>query len=230
VLRRGATPAVLRLYDPVESARSFSEDGNLLLVLDEGDPAAVDWTLAAVEEECRRTPGVETRDRRLVGRWVEHRNDVSALGTALGAGLVVDTVEVAASWRALPGLYEAVVAAIGAVPGTLAASGHCSHAYLDGGCLYFTFAGAPGDDPAAKDAYSRAALDAAMAATVEAGGAISHHHGIGLVRAPWLPRALGQAAFEALCDLKAAFDPAGVLNPGKLGLPSPFVPEGWAWS
>jgi alkyldihydroxyacetonephosphate synthase len=230
VLRRGATPAVLRLYDPVESARSFSEGGNLLLVLDEGDPAAVEATLAVVEEEVRRTPGVEVRDRRLVGRWVEHRNDVSALGLALGAGLVVDTVEVAASWRALPGLYDQVVAAIGAVPGTLAASGHCSHAYLDGGCLYFTFAGGPGEDPAAKDAYYRAALDGAMAATVKAGGAISHHHGIGLVRAPWLPEALGQGAFDALCDLKAAFDPTGVLNPGKLGLPSPFVPEGWAWS
>lgn len=230
VLRRGATPAVLRLYDPIEARRSFGEDGNLLLVLDEGDPGAVDWSLAVVEEECRRTPGAEPRDRRLVGRWLEHRNDVSALGVVVSAGLVADTVEVAAPWRALPSLYEAVVAGISDVPGTLAASGHCSHAYLDGGCLYFTFAGQPGDDPAVKDAYYRAAFDAAMAATVAAGGAISHHHGIGLVRGSWLPRALGAPAFEALCALKEALDPAGVLNPGKLGLPSPFLPDGWSWS
>ena len=164
-----------------------------------------------------------------MARWLEHRNDVSALGMALAAGLVVDTVEVAASWRALPRLYETVVAGIGALPGTLAASGHCSHAYPDGGCLYFTFAGAPGADAPVQDAYYRSALDAAMAATVEAGGAISHHHGIGFVRGGWLARALDGPAFDALGAIKAALDPAGVLNPGKLGLPSPFLPAGWTW-
>ena len=230
VLRRGATPAVLRLYDATEAGRNFREDGYLLLVLDEGDPGDVDWTLAVVEEECRRTPGSEGRDRRLVGRWLEHRNDVSALGVAVGAGLVVDTVEVAATWAALPGLYQAVVAGMTAVPGTLVASGHCSHAYVDGGCLYFTFAGQAGGDPADQDAYYQAALGAAMAATVAAGGAISHHHGIGLARAPWLRPALGDGAFDTLVALKAALDPAGILNPGKLGLPSPFLPDGWVWS
>jgi alkyldihydroxyacetonephosphate synthase len=229
VLRRGGTPAVLRLYDAVEARRNFSQDGHLLLVLDEGDPGHVDWNLAVVEEECRRTPGVDERDRRLVGRWLEHRNDVSALGVAVGAGLVVDTVEVAATWATLPGLYQAVVEGISAVPGTLAASGHCSHAYLDGGCLYFTFAGQAGDDPAAQDGYYRSALGAAMTATVASGGAISHHHGVGLARGPWMRPALGEGAFETLVGLKQVLDPAGILNPGKLGLPSPFLPEGWDW-
>ncbi len=230
ILRRGATPCVLRLYDDTEARRTSNVDGVLLLVLDEADPAVVDWTLALVDEECRRTPGAAGSDRRLVGRWLEHRNDVSALGVVIGAGLVVDTVEVAAPWAALPGLYQAVVEGIAAVPGTLAASGHCSHAYLDGGCLYFTFAGAPGDDPAAKDGYYRSALAAAMSATLAAGGAISHHHGIGLVRGEWMATALGSEAFAVLCDLKSALDPHGVLNPGKLGLPSPFLPPGWSWS
>jgi alkyldihydroxyacetonephosphate synthase len=234
-LRRGATPAVLRLYDQGESTRQFcgdhfDGDGCLLLVLDEGDPGSVDWTLALVNEECRRTPGASARDRRLVGQWLEHRNDVSALGMVVKAGLVVDTIEVAGSWAALPRLYDDVTAAIQAVPGTLAATGHCSHAYLDGGCLYFTFAGAPGADPSAKDTYYRAAFDAAMGATLAVGGALSHHHGIGMVRGPWLRSALGDETFAVLADLKAVFDPAGILNPGKLGLPSPFVPDGWAWS
>jgi alkyldihydroxyacetonephosphate synthase len=238
VLRRGATPAVLRLYDHAESVRQFSGphfdgEGCLLLVLDEGDPESVDWTLALVDQECRRTPGATARDRRLVGHWLEPRNDVSALGMVIQAGLVVDTIEVAGSWSALPRLYDTVTAAIQAVPGTLAATAHCSHAYLDGGCLYFTFAGAPPSDPADpryKDRYYRAAFDAAMAATLAAGGAVSHHHGIGLLRGPWLRPALGEEAFAVLGDLKAALDPAGVLNPGKLGLPSPFVPDGWSWS
>jgi alkyldihydroxyacetonephosphate synthase len=58
------------------------------------------------------------------------------------------------------------------------------------------------------------------------GGSISHHHGIGLVRGPYLPDALG-AGFEVLKKLKAALDPRGILNPGKLGLPSPFGASPW---
>jgi alkyldihydroxyacetonephosphate synthase len=235
VLRRGATPAVLRLYDRAESTRQFSGDhfdgeGCLLLVLDEGDPESVDWTLALVDQECRRTPCAAGRDRRLVSHWLEHRNDVSALGMVVQAGLVVDTIEVAGSWSVLPRLYDDVTAAIAAVPGTLAATGHCSHAYLDGGCLYFTFAGAPGGERADKDRYYRAAFDAAMSVTISLGGAVSHHHGVGFLRGPWLRPALGEEAFAVLADLKTALDPAGVLNPGKLGLPSPFVPAGWSWS
>jgi alkyldihydroxyacetonephosphate synthase len=69
-----------------------------------------------------------------------------------------------------------------------------------------------------------------MGATLAAGGAVSHHHGIGMLRGPWLRRGLGEETFGVLADLKATLDPAGILNPGKLGLPSPFVPDGWAWS
>ncbi|MND05753.1 hypothetical protein D3C83_267330 [compost metagenome] len=51
-----------------------------------------------------------------------------------------------------------------------------------------------------------------------------------MARARWLRPSLGDAAFEALVALKAALDPHGILNPGKLGLPSPFLPDGWDWA
>jgi len=57
--------------------------------------------------------------------------------------------------------------------------------------------------------------------------AISHHHGIGLNRSRFLPRALG-SGFEVLRGLKTTFDPHGILNPGKFGLDSPFGPAPWA--
>ena len=118
-------------------------------------------------------------------------------------------------------IYRAAVDAISAVPGTLAASAHCSHSYLDGACLYFTFAGKP--EPDAKDAFYRSVWDAGTRAVLAAGGSLSHHHGVGVNRARFLGEALGGGT-SVLQGVKDSLDPNGILNPGKLGLRSPWGP------
>ncbi|MGQ0521409.1 MAG: FAD-binding oxidoreductase [Actinomycetota bacterium] len=223
ILRRGATPAVLRLYDEIETRRGYSiDDRCLLVVLDEAEPRLADAVLHVVGEECA---GAERLDDGLVDHWLAGRDDVSALHALLAAGIVVDTCEVAAAWSALPDVYARAVAALSAVPGTLVASAHQSHAYADGACLYLTFAGRR-DDPADGDAYYVEAWDAVTAAVLGAGGALSHHHGVGLNRGRFLAGALGPA-FDVLASVKAALDPNGILNPGKLGLPSPWGAPAW---
>jgi alkyldihydroxyacetonephosphate synthase len=230
ILRRGATPAVLRLYDRTESARNFEQpDTNVLVVLDDADPAVLSGTMAVVDEECSvaSDAGPTTLDADLVERWLGHRNDVSALAPLWRGGIVVDTAEVSGPWAALPSLFDDVVRTLGAIEGTLAASAHQSHAYTDGACLYFTFAGrGPEGDAAWRERYYRQAWDAVTAATMAHGAAISHHHGIGLNRSRFVPRALGEG-FAVLGALKHALDPAGILNPSKFDLPSPFGPTPW---
>jgi alkyldihydroxyacetonephosphate synthase len=58
------------------------------------------------------------------------------------------------------------------------------------------------------------------------GGNLSHHHGVGINRARFVGEALGPAR-RVLAAVKAALDPLGILNPGKLGLDSPFGPVPW---
>ena len=232
ILRRGATPAVLRLYDVEESTRHFHDHlgdatTNVLIVIDEGDETLVDGVMRVVADECSSASRL---DDAIAEHWREKRNDVSALPEVVKAGVVVDTVELAASWTEVAGLYDDACAALKGVDGALVASAHCSHSYLDGACLYFTFAGQPGDDPAAKDTYYRASLAAIMDACLARRGAISHHHGVGVARGEWVRAALGDEGFRVLSGLKSVLDPAGILNPGKLGLPSAFLPEGWAWT
>ena len=226
-LRRGATPAVVRLYDTIESKRHFDvPDRHILIALDEGDEVMVDATMRVLAEECREG---ESLDAGLVERWFASRNDVSALGSVTRAGIVVDTIEIAAPWTVLPRIYDDALAALSETPGILAASAHESHAYLDGACLYFTFAGLGSDprDDAWAEAFYRRCWRAVLGVTLEQGGSISHHHGIGLVRGPYLAEALG-AGFGVLTSLKTALDPRGILNPGKLGIPSPFGPSPWS--
>lgn len=226
ILRRGATPAVLRLYDAIEGDRNFGT-GKLhpLLVLDEGDPALVRATMAVVAEEC---PEAERLDQELVEVWLAHRNNVDALEALIRRGFVVDTMEITASWATCGRIYERAIEALRAVPHAVTASAHQSHAYSDGACLYFTFAGAP---PAGeREAFYRAAWDAGTGAVLAEGGALSHHHGIGLNRARFVRDALGPA-FDVLAATKTALDPSGILNPGKLGLDDPWaIGDTPAWS
>jgi alkyldihydroxyacetonephosphate synthase len=218
ILRRGATPAVLRLYDGRESRRSFDVEGAcVLIVLDEADPVVVDATFAIVDHEARSL-GATQLDDELVGRWLSHRNDVSGLAEAINRDVVVDTCEISGSWAALGALYDDAIAAVKSVDGAWVCSAHQSHSYIDGACLYFTFAGQREGDA---DGFYADAWDAITKATQRAGCAVSHHHGIGLNRARYMRDALG-SAFATLQTVKRALDPNGILNPGKLGLPSPF--------
>jgi alkyldihydroxyacetonephosphate synthase len=224
IVQRGATPAVLRLYDAIEGDRSYKTgDAHVLLVLDEADAHVIDATRRVVDEECARAHA-QALPTALVGTWLEHRNDVSALEALISRGFVVDTMEVSGSWRALPAVYTRAIQAIRAVEHTIVASAHQSHSYIDGGCLYFTFAGKPPED--GREAYYRAAWDTGQRAVLEAGGALSHHHGVGLNRARFVPGALGPA-FGVLQSVKDALDPNGILNPGKLALRNPFGPVPW---
>ena len=48
------------------------------------------------------------------------------------------------------------------------------------------------------------------------GGSISAEHGIGLVKKPYLGCTRSEAEIAAMRGIKALFDPAGIMNPGKL--------------
>lgn len=223
IMRRGATPAVLRLYDAVESQRGQGGDGNycVLLVLDEGDEGLIDATMSVVEQECAAATPLPVE---LVEKWMHHRNDTSALQALTRKGFVVDTLEIAAPWSALATIFREVPAAMLAVPHARAATCHLSHSYLDGACLYFTFAATPPPDEV--EATYVALWDAGQRAVLDHGGNLSHHHGVGLNRARFMSQALGNA-LPILQSLKTALDPNGIMNPGKMGLATSFGTVSW---
>ena len=225
ILRRGATPAVLRLYDSGESSRGQGGDGeqNMLLVLDEGDAGLIDAVMTVVDEVAVSL-GATNLGPTLVDAWMHHRNDTSALQALTHKGFVVDTLEIAAPWSALADICGAVREAMLAVPHARAATCHLSHSYLDGACLYFTFAATP--PPHEVQATYIALWDAGQRAVLAHGGNLSHHHGIGLNRSRFMIEALGQA-HEVLVAVKHALDPNGILNPGKMAMPSPFGEPAW---
>jgi glycolate oxidase len=74
-------------------------------------------------------------------------------------------------------------------------------------------------DPADEKAIhrARAAFDEIFARAIALDGTITGEHGVGLVKLRYLERQLGSDHMALLRRIKKAFDPNGILNPGKLG-------------
>ena len=58
---------------------------------------------------------------------------------------------------------------------------------------------------------------------LEFGGAMSGEHGDGLVRSVWNEKMFGSQLYNAFRDVKRAFDPSGIMNPGKIVDPPPMT-------
>jgi alkyldihydroxyacetonephosphate synthase len=216
MLRSGWTPAVTRLYDATEAGRNFAvtADGKpVLLLMSEGTPERVRTETTAVHAIASKHGGID-RGEDPVTSWIEHRNKVPSFEKLLSQGLVADTIEVAIGWDRIGELFETVTARGGAIPGVFAMSGHVSHCYTQGANIYFTFVAAEADPAAAIGIYD-AAWRTTIETTIELGGTIAHHHGIGRVRKEWLRQELGEGA-SLLASLKRSFDPNGIMNPGVL--------------
>jgi glycolate oxidase len=71
----------------------------------------------------------------------------------------------------------------------------------------------PPGDPAA-EARARRAFGEVMDLAIGLGGTITGEHGVGRLKAPWLPAQLGPDAMALTQRIKDALDPEGILNPG----------------
>lgn len=189
---------------------------SLLVTVSEGSADEARDTDAAIAEHALALGALDLGEQ--PGRaWMAHRYDVSYKQSKLyRSGCFVDTFEVATTWGGIEPLYDAVRRAVAAEVLVMA---HFSHVYPGGCSIYFTFAGTDRDPGRMRQRYVRT-WRKALDATVERGAAIAHHHGAGLSRRTHMVATHGEARryFDAL---KAACDPAGILNPGKL-----FADEG----
>lgn len=135
--------------------------------------------------------------RRKVGEAVKHRSLYKEADTVVPR-------------HRLPELVRAARAAAGAQGIECVAYGHAGDGNLHVNLLR-------GDLPEELWAERRDAAEAELfRATLELGGAITGEHGVGWTQRRYLIDALGEAQVELLRRLKTAWDPTGLLNPGKI--------------
>jgi alkyldihydroxyacetonephosphate synthase len=183
--------------------------------------------ILAFEGEARRTIQEEEAARALCLQaggqdegeqpgldWYKHRYSVSyKMSPVLDSNAFADTMEVAATWDKVLDVYDRVRVAVSPLAFVLC---HFSHAYPEGCSLYFSFAGSGAGDQAQERRYDEL-WRVGLAAALSAGATVSHHHGVGLLKSAQLREELGEGR-RMLTALKRAFDPDGIMNPGKLSL------------
>jgi alkyldihydroxyacetonephosphate synthase len=213
ILRAEARPAVVRIFDEAESERYFPKIGREVttIFISEGESECTALDARVIRRISRENRGISS-GKAPVDIWLQKRFDIGLAPVLMQYGGIVDTIEVSALFKDAAQLYRDMVAAMKAVEGALEVSGHYSHFYREGACLYVTFAGIP-KDPLR---YYQDTWDAAMKATLQNSGSISHHHGVGFWRIQYLERELGAAGVRLLKSIKSALDPEDILNRGKL--------------
>jgi alkyldihydroxyacetonephosphate synthase len=219
----GPLPTVLRLSDEAETAINLADPdvlgggsgGVLAIVGFEGERTAVRRTEVA---EVLTASGGESLGEGPGETWREGRYRAPYLrDPLLDEGALVETLETAAFWSAVPELKARVTEALvttlteqGTPPIVLC---HVSHVYETGASLYFTVICAQTDNPIAQWQKAKTAANAAIGA---AGATITHHHGVGTDHSSAYAAEVGPLAIEALQAVKRVLDPEAILNPGIL--------------
>lgn len=220
-VQSGLAPAVVRLHDEQETARlqtlAAADRPSCLLLLAFDGPTRLAEVIQQLTLEVCAHHGAIDLGSEPAARWDTSRLHVPAGFAALQEpGVLADFIDIQAPWDRLDAVYETARDALLAHCTTVMA--HFSHVYDQGSSIYFVISITAPNDEEAVLRY-RCAWDAVMNAVLASGGAIAHHHGIGMARSAWVERALAEA-WPLWDRLKHAFDPAGLLNPGKLGHPA----------
>jgi alkyldihydroxyacetonephosphate synthase len=246
ILQSGTKPASLRLSDADENEFSFSlrkkrdsfaanalqnlglgwlekrgfqpQKRSMLIWGLEGSAQGVKREWEEIRKILRPFPVFHLNQR--VGQdWYRHRFENPYLRDVLmDYDILVDTLETATEWDNIWRLYLAVRDAVRRAYDQLKIRGvitaHLSHMYPTGSSLYFILLATPhvGHELEEWWVIKKAASDA----IVTEGGAISHHHGIGLDHRSWLVHDIGEEGLRFLRHLKEKVDPEGILNPRKL--------------
>jgi alkyldihydroxyacetonephosphate synthase len=218
----GPLPTVLRLSDETETMIGLARPDEL------GGPGSggclaicgYDGTAAEVAERRAKVRAVleplggEYQGEEPGRSWARSRFAAPYLRDALlDVGVLAETLETAGFWSGLSRLYDAVRLTLSRELPSSVVMCHVSHVYATGASLYFTVVTAQGEAPLERWARAKAAVNDAI---IEAGGTISHHHGVGVDHREWFAREAGPLGVAVLRAVKDRLDPQGIMNPGVL--------------
>jgi len=218
IVRSGLMPRTLEYMD--QAAIQCVEDylkiglpvdaGAMLLVEVDGSPAAADRALAHLAAICEKGGGSEIRvaksDKEAKALW-RAREAISPALFRLGPHKINEDIVVPRN--RIPDMVEWIEDLRRRTGLTMVTFGHAGD-----GNIHFNIMLDKEDKKAVNKAED--AVEELFRHTISLGGTISGEHGVGITKAPYLDMELGGPEIALMKRIKAAFDPKGILNPGKI--------------
>jgi alkyldihydroxyacetonephosphate synthase len=220
-LQAGHRPSVVRMYDEDATRLAFAPvvgeelRGVYTVLAFEGEAEAVEVEesrMLAIAAEA----GGKLLDPALAERWWDRRYDFYHPPHQPELPSIWGTLDVVATYARVEAVYDALHIAVREPYADIGLElrMHFSHWYPWGTMIYGRFV-VPDGGPGALALHDRIWEDG-MTAALDAGGVMNDHHGVGIKLGPYMRRQHG-GALDAMRLLKAALDPNGIMNPGKMG-------------
>lgn len=202
--------ATIRVVEDFAKIGLPTEAQAVLAIEQDGDESAVERDLQAIEEMCRLEGAIDIRVASTPeegAKVMEARRSALAALSRLRPTTILEDATVPRSCIAEMVLEVQRIAAKHQVQ-------ICTFGHAGDGNLHPT---AMTDARDTEELHRvEAAFEEIFEAAVRLGGTITGEHGVGLVKAPYLEWKVGAAGIDIMKRIKHAFDPNGLLNPGKL--------------
>lgn len=219
VTASGAQPAIMELMDAHSLAAVHA-----LLKLDPPTPGAAQLTIQtdgpaavaeadAIAEVLRASGGTValSHDREEGERLLTIRRTMHPAMESLGTALIED---VSVPRSALPAMFDEIARVERDYGVTIPTVAHAGDGNLHPN---FIFQAEPDEHGIVEaPAYIWDAADDLFRAALRLGGTLTGEHGVGMLKRRWLADELGDDQWELQRQIKAVFDPLGILNPGKV--------------
>ncbi|HEY3397039.1 MAG TPA: FAD-linked oxidase C-terminal domain-containing protein [Armatimonadota bacterium] len=225
IIARGIIPAALEMMDrPLLEAverglqAGYPVDAEAVLLIDvDGPRAALAGQLAAIREICgqfgaREFRQAETESERTL-LWRGRKGTAAALAN-LAPGKI--STDISVPRQHLPEMLARISETAARQHLSIGNLLHAGDGNLHPQMIF---------DPRDADQLARvmAAQDEVIRAALSLGGAMTGEHGVGTEKRKFMPLMFGPAELALMRDLKVAFDPENLANPGKL-LPDDIPP------
>ncbi len=218
IIRRGIIPRAIEYMDntAIRCVESLLDAGlpidaeAILLIEVDGTksetPLLLDRIVSVLEGECRgRIQVAETKEE--AARLWKARKAISPALRRYGSGKLNEDIVVPRN--RIPDMVAKIRALAEKTGLTMLSFGHAGDGNIHFNVMFDK------DDPG-QTRLALEAVDAVFDYTLALGGTMSGEHGVGIAKAPYMKKEISDDVLALMKRIKHAFDPAGILNPGKM--------------